>query len=29
LHTVRTELEEWSQGRSFPDDISMLIIESR
>jgi phosphoserine phosphatase RsbU/P len=29
LHTVQTELEEWCQGRNFPDDISMLIIESK
>ncbi len=29
LHTVQAELEGWSQGRNFPDDISMLIIESK
>jgi len=29
LHKVQAELEGWSQGRNFPDDISMLIIESK
>jgi sigma-B regulation protein RsbU (phosphoserine phosphatase) len=29
LQAVQTELEGWSQGRDFPDDISMLIIESK
>jgi sigma-B regulation protein RsbU (phosphoserine phosphatase) len=29
LHTLQAELEGWSQGRNFPDDISMLIIESK
>jgi sigma-B regulation protein RsbU (phosphoserine phosphatase) len=29
LQAVRAELEGWSQGRDFPDDISMLIIESK
>jgi sigma-B regulation protein RsbU (phosphoserine phosphatase) len=29
LHTIQEELEGWSQGSSFLDDISMLIIESK
>ncbi len=29
LHTLQEDLEGWSRGRSFQDDISMLIIESR
>ncbi len=29
LQSVRAELEGWSQGRDFPDDISMLIIDSK
>ena len=29
LRATQGELEEWRQGRSFPDDISMLIIEGR
>jgi sigma-B regulation protein RsbU (phosphoserine phosphatase) len=29
LHTIQVELEGWSQGRNFPDDISMLVIESK
>jgi sigma-B regulation protein RsbU (phosphoserine phosphatase) len=29
LHTIQEELEGWSRGTSFHDDISMLIIESK
>jgi len=29
LQAVQSDLEGWSQGRDFPDDISMLIIESK
>lgn len=29
LHSVQVDLERWGQGRDFPDDISVLIIESR
>ncbi len=29
LQAVQADLEGWSQGRDFPDDISMLIIESK
>lgn len=29
LHTVREDLEAWSRGGNVPDDISMLIIESK
>jgi sigma-B regulation protein RsbU (phosphoserine phosphatase) len=29
LQAVQADLEGWSQGRGFPDDISMLIIESK
>ena len=29
LHTIQTELEGWSRGSSFQDDISLLIIESK
>jgi sigma-B regulation protein RsbU (phosphoserine phosphatase) len=29
LHTIQKDLEGWSHGSSFKDDISMLIIESR
>ena len=29
LHTIQEDLEGWSRGGSFQDDISMLIIESK
>jgi phosphoserine phosphatase RsbU/P len=29
LKAVQADIEEWSQGRDFPDDISMLIVESK
>jgi sigma-B regulation protein RsbU (phosphoserine phosphatase) len=29
LHTIQEDLEGWSRGGSFKDDISMLIIESK
>lgn len=29
LEKVKSELEEWSRGRPFTDDISMLIIENK
>jgi sigma-B regulation protein RsbU (phosphoserine phosphatase) len=29
LQAVQADLEGWSHGRGFPDDISLLIIESR
>jgi sigma-B regulation protein RsbU (phosphoserine phosphatase) len=29
LEVIQTDLEKWSEGKSFPDDVSMLIIESR
>lgn len=29
LKSIQQDLEQWSQGKSFPDDVSMLIIESR
>lgn len=29
LKKVKSEIEEWSRGRAFSDDISMLIIESK
>jgi sigma-B regulation protein RsbU (phosphoserine phosphatase) len=29
LKAVQTDLEQWKQGRNFPDDISMLIIDSK
>lgn len=29
LKSIQQDLEQWSQGKNFPDDISMLLIESR
>ncbi len=29
LQSIQADLEGWSQGKGFPDDISMLIIDSR
>jgi sigma-B regulation protein RsbU (phosphoserine phosphatase) len=29
LQEVRTDLETWTQGHDFPDDISLLILESK
>jgi sigma-B regulation protein RsbU (phosphoserine phosphatase) len=29
LETIQSDLETWCVGKSFPDDVSMLIIESR
>lgn len=29
LEAIKTDLETWSEKNSFPDDISMLIIESK
>jgi sigma-B regulation protein RsbU (phosphoserine phosphatase) len=29
LQAIQADLEGWSHGRGFPDDISLLIIESR
>ena len=29
LQAIQTDLEGWSQGRTFPDDISILIVESK
>ena len=29
LGAIKTDLEAWSQGRNYPDDISILIIESK
>jgi len=29
LQAVKEDLERWSQGRDFPDDISLLIVESK
>jgi sigma-B regulation protein RsbU (phosphoserine phosphatase) len=29
LEAVKIDLERWSRGRDFPDDISMLVIESK
>jgi len=29
LEAVKFDLEKWTQGRDFPDDISILIVESK
>jgi sigma-B regulation protein RsbU (phosphoserine phosphatase) len=29
LQAVQEDIEKWCEGKSFPDDVSMLIIESR
>jgi sigma-B regulation protein RsbU (phosphoserine phosphatase) len=29
LQVVQEDIEKWCEGKSFPDDVSMLIIESR
>ena len=29
LQAIQADLEGWSHGRGFPDDISLLIIESK
>lgn len=29
LEAIQADLERWCEGKSFPDDVSMLIIESR
>jgi sigma-B regulation protein RsbU (phosphoserine phosphatase) len=29
LQAVQADLEKWTQGRDFPDDISLLILESK
>ncbi len=29
LQAVQADLEQWSGGRDFPDDISLLILESK
>jgi sigma-B regulation protein RsbU (phosphoserine phosphatase) len=29
LESIQDDLEKWCDGKSFPDDVSMLIIESK
>ena len=29
LQAIQTDIEGWSQGRAFPDDISILIVENK
>jgi len=29
LHAVQADLEQWNQGKDFPDDISLLIVECK
>ena len=29
LQAVQADLENWSQGRDYPDDISLLIVECK